>query len=194
MQTIYSEDLNSLPGDRQIYIHFGFYKGCKVAIKKINVHNISLNRSLMLEFKRMKDIQHDHLVRFYGACLDPHPEPFILTEYCPKGSLQDILENETIKLDWMFKISLMHDIVKGMAFLHSTDLHSHGALKSSNCVVDSRFVLKVTDFGLHQLRRNCEESDIESYAYWKSEYGTTTVATSREAKQLTLRSVSSHPL
>ncbi|XP_035891250.1 atrial natriuretic peptide receptor 1 isoform X2 [Anopheles stephensi] len=165
--TIYSEDLNSLPGDRQIYIHFGFYKGCKVAIKKINVQNLSLTRSLMLEFKRMKDIQHDHLVRFYGACLDLHPEPFILTEYCPKGSLQDILENETIKLDWMFKISLMHDIVKGMAFLHSTDLHSHGSLKSSNCVVDSRFVLKVTDFGLHQLRRSTDDADIESYAYWQ---------------------------
>uniref|UniRef100_A0A182JDJ6 Guanylate cyclase n=1 Tax=Anopheles atroparvus TaxID=41427 RepID=A0A182JDJ6_ANOAO len=165
--TIYSEDLNSLPGDRQIYIHFGFYKGCKVAIKKINVLNVSLTRSLMLEFKRMKDVQHDHLVRFYGACLDPQPDPFILTEYCPKGSLQDILENETIKLDWMFKISLMHDIVKGMAFLHSTDLHSHGSLKSSNCVVDSRFVLKITDFGLHQLRRNCEDTDVESYAYWK---------------------------
>ncbi|XP_049280023.1 atrial natriuretic peptide receptor 1 isoform X2 [Anopheles funestus] len=165
--TIYSEDLNSLPGDRQIYIHFGFYKGCKVAIKKINVQNLSLTRSLMLEFKRMKDIQHDHLVRFYGACLDLNPDPFILTEYCPKGSLQDILENETIKLDWMFKISLMHDIVKGMAFLHSTDLHSHGSLKSSNCVVDSRFVLKVTDFGLHQLRRSTEDADIESYAYWQ---------------------------
>ncbi|XP_053671617.1 atrial natriuretic peptide receptor 1 [Anopheles nili] len=165
--TIYSEDLNSLPGDRQIYIHFGFYKGCKVAIKKINVQNVSLTRSLMLEFKRMKDIQHDHLVRFYGACLDPHPEPFILTEYCPKGSLQDILENETIKLDWMFKISLMHDIVKGMAFLHSTDLHSHGSLKSSNCVVDSRFVLKITDFGLHQLRSSSEDSEMESYAYWQ---------------------------
>lgn len=165
--TNYSEDLNSLPGDRQIYIQFGFYKGCKVAIKPINVHNLNLNRSLMLEFKRMKDIQHDHLVRFYGACLDPNPESFILTEYCPKGSLQDILENETIKLDWMFKISLMHDIVKGMAFLHSTDLHSHGALKSSNCVVDSRFVLKITDFGLHQLRKPTEEQDQESYAFWK---------------------------
>lgn len=123
----------------------------------------------MLEFKRMKDIQHDHLVRFYGACLEPSPEPFILTEYCPKGSLQDILENETIKLDWMFKLSLMHDIVKGMAFLHSTELHSHGSLKSSNCVVDSRFVLKITDFGLHQLRRPFEEQDQESYAYWKSQ-------------------------
>ncbi|XP_055610069.1 atrial natriuretic peptide receptor 1 isoform X2 [Uranotaenia lowii] len=165
--SINSEDLNSLPGDKQIYIQCGNYKGCKVAIKKININNLNLNRTLMLEFKRMKDIQHDHLVRFYGACLEPCPEPFILTEYCPKGSLQDILENETIKLDFMFKMSLMHDIVKGMAFLHSTDLHSHGSLKSSNCVVDSRFVLKVTDFGLHQLRRPFEDLDQESYAYWK---------------------------
>lgn len=65
----------------------------------------------MLELKRMKDLQHEHLVRFYGACVDL-PYPFILTEYCPKGSLQDILENEQIKLDWMFKLSLMHDIVR----------------------------------------------------------------------------------
>lgn len=165
--TFYSDELNSLPGDRQIYIQLGYYKGCKVAIKKININNLNLNRTMMLELKRMKDIQHDHLVRFYGACLDPSPDPFILTEYCPKGSLQDILENETIKLDWMFKISLMHDIVKGMAFLHSTELHSHGSLKSSNCVVDSRFVLKITDFGLHQLRGSLDDQDQESYAYWK---------------------------
>lgn len=35
----------------------------------------------------MKDLQHDHLVRFYGACVDP-PHCCLLTEYCPKGSLQ----------------------------------------------------------------------------------------------------------
>lgn len=59
-----------------------------------------------------------------------------------------------------------------MHYLHSTDLHSHGALKSANCVVDSRFVLKITDFGLHALRRNSNEEyedDDGSYAYWKSE-------------------------
>lgn len=57
-----------------------------------------------------------------------------------------------------------------MHFLHSTDIHSHGSLKSSNCVVDSRFVLKITDFGLHRLRTLSVE-DIEDdgcYAYWKS--------------------------
>ena len=63
----------------------------------------------------MKDLQHDHLVRFCGACVDP-PNSCILTEYCPKGSLQDILENEQIKLDWMFKLSLMHDIVRVRIF------------------------------------------------------------------------------
>lgn len=59
----------------------------------------------------MKDIHHEHLVKFYGASVEA-PNCCILTEYCPKGSLQDILENDQIKLDWMFKISLMHDIVR----------------------------------------------------------------------------------
>ena len=59
----------------------------------------------------MKDLHHDHLVRFIGACVDA-PHCCILTEYCPKGSLEDILANDQIKLDWMFRYSLMHDIVK----------------------------------------------------------------------------------
>jgi serine/threonine protein kinase len=63
----------------------------------------------------MRDLHHDHLVRFLGACVDP-PHACLLTEYCPKGSLQDILENEQFKLDWMFRYSLMHDIVKVCRF------------------------------------------------------------------------------
>jgi hypothetical protein len=68
---------------------------------------------------QMRDLHHDHLVRFLGACVDP-PHACLLTEYCPKGSLQDILENEQFKLDWMFRYSLMHDIVKvrGRLTLH----------------------------------------------------------------------------
>lgn len=65
----------------------------------------------LLSFRQIKDIHHDHLVRFYGACITPSMIMFI-TEYCPKGSLQDILENEQFKLDWMFKFSLMQDIVR----------------------------------------------------------------------------------
>ena len=55
-----------------------------------------------------------------------------------------------------------------MAYIHSSELKSHGNLKSSNCMVDSRFVLKVTDFGLHSLRSGAEDTDDQdSYIYWK---------------------------
>jgi serine/threonine protein kinase len=56
-----------------------------------------------------------------------------------------------------------------MSYLHSSDVRSHGSLKSSNCVVDSRFVLKITDFGLHIVRGCAEDADDkDSYAYWHS--------------------------
>lgn len=67
----------------------------------------------------MKDLQNDHVVRFIGACIDI-PNRCLLTEYCPKGSLQDILENAEIKLDWMFKYSLLHDLVKVSVYLEPT--------------------------------------------------------------------------
>ncbi|KAI8507873.1 Nitrogen permease regulator 2 [Branchiostoma belcheri] len=116
-------------------------------------------------YYKMRDLQHDHVTRLVGACIDP-PNVCILTEYCPKGSLQDILENDSIKLDWMFRYSLMHDITKGMAYIHDSEIHSHGSLKSSNCVVDSRFVLKVTDFGLHSLREEDSTRDRDSHAFY----------------------------
>lgn len=59
----------------------------------------------------MKDVTHDHLVRFIGASVTA-PHCCLLTEYCPRGSLEDILENDQIQLDAMFRRSLMHDITK----------------------------------------------------------------------------------
>ena len=68
---------------------------------------------------QMKDLQYEHLARFIGVCVDPKPYCAFFTEYCPKGSLQDILENEDVQLDSMFKMSLMHDIVKvSVRFCH----------------------------------------------------------------------------
>jgi serine/threonine protein kinase len=35
----------------------------------------------------MQDLTHDHIARFIGICIDPKHQ-YIVTEYCPKGSLQ----------------------------------------------------------------------------------------------------------
>ncbi|CAF1167297.1 unnamed protein product [Didymodactylos carnosus] len=111
---------------------------------------------------KIKDMQNEHLVRFIGACLDP---PCLITEYCSKGSLQDLLESNQIKLDDMFKYSIMYDVVKGIVYIHNSDIHSHGNLKSSNCLIGSRFVVKISDYGIPSLRcsrhqkypANCEQ-------------------------------------
>lgn len=119
----------------------------------------------------MKDLSHENLVKFYGACFDlPN---FILIEYCPRGSLKDVLEGQfsSMKLDWPFRLSLMMDLVNGMNYLHKSPIKSHGALKSSNCLVDSRFGLKIADFGLHFLKQYDTDTDIsneDTDYYWKS--------------------------
>ncbi|KAK2153162.1 hypothetical protein LSH36_305g02012, partial [Paralvinella palmiformis] len=64
----------------------------------------------------------------------------------------DILANENITLDWDFKLSLLTDLVKGMKYLHASPLKVHGSLKSGNLVVDSRWVLKITDYGMTGIR------------------------------------------
>ncbi|XP_056147170.1 atrial natriuretic peptide receptor 2 [Lampris incognitus] len=145
-------------GKYQLFAKTGYFKGNLVAIKHVNKKRIELTRQVLFELKHMRDVQFNHLTRFIGACIDP-PNICIVTEYCPRGSLQDILENESINLDWMFRYSLINDIVKGMNYLHNSYIGCHGNLKSSNCVVDSRFVLKITDYGLASFRSFCENDD-----------------------------------
>ncbi|XP_048476266.1 atrial natriuretic peptide receptor 1-like [Rhincodon typus] len=142
-------------GRCQVYAKTAYYKGNVVAIKHINRKRVELTRDVLFELKHMRDVQNEHLTRFIGASIDP-PNICIVTEYCTRGSLQDILENESITLDWMFRYSLINDIVKGMTFLHNSVIGCHGNLKSSNCVVDSRFVLKITDYGLASLRSTAD--------------------------------------
>ncbi|MEQ2234929.1 Heat-stable enterotoxin receptor [Ilyodon furcidens] len=38
-----------------------------------------------------------------------------------------------------------------MSYLHSSNIGVHGRLKSTNCVVDNRMVVKITDFGCHTI-------------------------------------------
>uniref|UniRef100_A0A8C0G5R2 Guanylate cyclase n=1 Tax=Chelonoidis abingdonii TaxID=106734 RepID=A0A8C0G5R2_CHEAB len=113
-----------------------FLQGNIVAVKHINRKRIELTRKVLFELKHMRDVQNEHLTRFVGACTDP-PDICILTEYCPRGSLQDILENESITLDWMFRYSLTTDIVKVTADLPPVP-HAQPPAPTSNCVVDSR--------------------------------------------------------
>ncbi|CAD1468784.1 unnamed protein product, partial [Heterotrigona itama] len=139
-----------------VFTTVGIYKGERVAIKKITKKKVvDVTKKLLWEIKQVRDVTSENTVRFIGACFcSPSPTVLILTEYCPRGSLKDVLENDAIKLDWNFRMSLIHDIVKveqGMSYLHASEVSAHGKLRSCNCLIDGRFVLKISDFGLKTL-------------------------------------------
>ncbi|CAB3251122.1 unnamed protein product [Arctia plantaginis] len=141
----------------------GQYKGNRVAVKKIHRKKLDLNKKLLWEIKQARNVSHENTARFIGACVDC-PLVFVLTEYCPKGSLKDVLANDELQLDWNFRTSLVHDIVQGMCYLHG-GLGAHGKLRSSNCLIDGRFVLKISDYGLNTL---CTPTDLikdDTYYY-----------------------------
>ncbi|XP_060805716.1 atrial natriuretic peptide receptor 1 [Amyelois transitella] len=141
----------------------GLFKGNRVAVKKIHRKKLDLNKKLLWEIKQARNVSHENTARFIGACVDC-PLVFILTEYCPKGSLKDVLANDELQLDWNFRTSLVHDIVQGMCYLHG-GLGAHGKLRSSNCLIDGRFVLKISDYGLNTL---CTPTDLikdDTYYY-----------------------------
>lgn len=53
-----------------------------------------------------------------------------------------------------------------MEYLHSSNIRFHGSLHSRSCVIDSRFVLKVTNFGLQSLK----DFDIDIHSESKKAY------------------------
>ena len=59
----------------------------------------------------MRELRHDNIVSFLGACVDPG-NVCTVTAYCTRGSLADILQERSLVLDNMFKASLVFDLIK----------------------------------------------------------------------------------
>ncbi|XP_064638662.1 atrial natriuretic peptide receptor 1-like isoform X2 [Lineus longissimus] len=150
----------------QMFTEVGIYKGNYVAMKKIHRKSIQFTREVLLELKEVRDMQDENVNAFIGACTE-YPDIYIITQYCTKGSLQDVLENEDIKITDQFKMSFAADICKGMTYIHNSSLGSHGRLKSSNCVIDSRWVCKITDFGLEHFKSG-QEIEMEDYTKYRN--------------------------
>ncbi|KAL3273772.1 hypothetical protein HHI36_015199 [Cryptolaemus montrouzieri] len=146
------------PSPKRAYTRIGLYKGNIVAIRFLRRRTVDLTRSIRKELKQIREIRHENLIPFIGASVD-HGHVAIFTAYCARGSLDDVLANEDIRLDNMFISSLVTDILKGMIYLHDSEIISHGNLRPSNCLIDSRWVLQISDFGLHEFKGNLYESD-----------------------------------
>uniref|UniRef100_A0A8C0HWG5 Guanylate cyclase n=1 Tax=Balaenoptera musculus TaxID=9771 RepID=A0A8C0HWG5_BALMU len=97
----------------------------------------------------LQRLRHENIATFLDFFVAPGVSALVLEHYA-WGSLEDLLRNEDLRLDWTFKAFLVLDMIRGVWYLH----HRHfppGRLKSRNCVVAGRFVLQVTDHGYAEL-------------------------------------------
>uniref|UniRef100_A0A3B4CCH0 Guanylate cyclase n=1 Tax=Pygocentrus nattereri TaxID=42514 RepID=A0A3B4CCH0_PYGNA len=130
--------------------------GRTVAVKHIQKKHFTLSKTIRKEVKEVRELDHPNLAKFIGGCIEV-PFISIITEYCPKGSLADVLLNEDIPINWGFRLSFATDIARGMAYLHQHKMF-HGRLHSRNCVVDDRWVCKISDYGLMAFRKEDSET------------------------------------
>ncbi|XP_073839417.1 receptor-type guanylate cyclase Gyc76C-like [Musca autumnalis] len=154
----------------QVFTSTARLRGAVVRIKELKfLRKKDMSREIMKEMRLLRELRHDNVNSFIGACVEPM-RILLVTDYCAKGSLYDIIENEDIKLDDLFIASLIHDLIKGMIYIHNSSLVFHGNLKSSNCVVTSRWMLQVTDFGLHDLRHCAESESIGEHQHYRNQF------------------------
>ncbi|XP_061740024.1 atrial natriuretic peptide receptor 2-like [Nerophis ophidion] len=136
---------------KQGFIQPASYDGRRVAVKHIQKKNFTLSKSIRKEVKEVRQLDHPNLCKFMGGCIEV-PYVSIITEHCPKGSLADVLLNEDIPINWGFRLSFATDVARGMSYLHQHNVF-HGRLHSRNCVIDDRWVCKVSDYGLTLYRK-----------------------------------------
>lgn len=93
-----------------------------------------ISRDIMKEMRLLRELRHDNINSFIGACVEPM-RILLVTDYCAKGSLYDIIENEDIKLDDLFIASLVHDLIKVCPLV----FRSIFAITASQCFDTLRF-------------------------------------------------------
>ena len=126
-----------------------------VVAKIFNSDNISFDKKLILrEIDIMTHLHHPNIVQFLGYI----DEPFIIImEYIPNKNLKD---NINI-LSKNCKISIMYDILRGLAYLHNRKPYSlvHRDIKPSNIILTNSKVAKIADFGLSKFHNYLSSSN-----------------------------------
>ena len=126
------------------------YREAVVAVKVLNVpEELDTLNEVAQEIRFLQTIRHPNVVMFIGAGKTGHGCSFLVTEFVPRGSLRDVLDNESVSLTLPLKLHLAIGAAKGLNFLHTlTPPRIHRDVKSANLLVSQKWMVKVADFGL----------------------------------------------
>ncbi|KAK4439098.1 putative leucine-rich repeat receptor-like serine/threonine-protein kinase [Sesamum alatum] len=126
-----------------------------IAVKQLSSKSKQGNREFVNEIGMISALQHPHLVKLYGCCIEGD-QLLLVYEYMENNSLARALfgsEEHQIHLDWPTRHRICIGIARGLAYLHEESRLKivHRDIKATNVLLDKNLVPKISDFGLAKL-------------------------------------------
>ncbi|XP_042025427.1 probable leucine-rich repeat receptor-like serine/threonine-protein kinase At3g14840 isoform X2 [Salvia splendens] len=126
-----------------------------IAVKQLSSKSKQGNREFVNEIGMISALQHPHLVKLYGCCIEGN-QLLLVYEYLENNSLARALfgpEEHQLHLDWPMRQTICIGIARGLAYLHEESRLKivHRDIKATNVLLDKNLVPKISDFGLAKL-------------------------------------------
>jgi MAP/microtubule affinity-regulating kinase len=140
-------------------------------------------------------LSHEHVLPLFSTHSTDRAT-YLVTEFCPAGSLFDILKAGKPSMDdagMMFR-----QVVRGLRYLHDVARVVHGDMKLENVLVDEFGACKIADFGMARtISDSPDQSDsaLDSSSDENEPVGTASssfAATSTSARRQTIQGLSVH--
>lgn len=107
-------------------IHSGLWKGIPVVIKQIkHFHAIASDarKDLAKEADLLQKLDHPHIVKFFGAVLDPPEEACMVMELATQGSMHEMIHTNKEDITPKEVVAFLFGLSSALAYLHDKNVY-----------------------------------------------------------------------